>query len=142
YRDGTIKLFDLVKGGEVATLANGSSVEALVFTADGKALAAAGAGEAIKVWDVRSRKESQALPTHADRTLALGMSPDGKKVVSKHFDGWVIVWDPATGERRDAWQLPGPVYGVAFATDSRHIVTANGNCTAYVMRLTATGRQR
>jgi WD40 repeat protein len=135
YRDGTIKVFDLVKGSELATRSNDSSVDALAFTPDGGRLAAAGAGGSIMLYNGRTLEGPQAVPTRADRTLALAMAPDGKKLVSTHFDGWVIVWNPWTGERLDGWQLPGPVYGVAFATDSRHVVTANGNGTVYVIRL-------
>ncbi len=31
------------------------------------------------------------------------------------------------------WQLPGPVNGVA--ADGRHLATANGNGTVYILRL-------
>jgi WD40 repeat protein len=135
YRDGTIKLFDLVKGDELATHSIGFSVDALAFTPDGARLAAAGQGTTIVFTNGRTLEQQQTVPTNADRTLALAMSSDGRKLVSTHFDGWVIVWDASTGERRDGWQLPGPVYGVALATDGRHVVTANGNGTVYVLRL-------
>jgi hypothetical protein len=35
------------------------------------------------------------------------------------------------------WRLPGPVYDLAFASDGRHIATANGNGTVYILRLPA-----
>jgi hypothetical protein len=48
----------------------------------------------------------------------------------------VILWDVAARKEWRAWKLPGPVHGVVFASDGRHLATANGNGTAYIFRLT------
>jgi hypothetical protein len=46
-----------------------------------------------------------------------------------------MVWDATTTRRLYEWTFPGPVYALAFAPDSRHLATANGSGTAYILRL-------
>jgi WD40 repeat protein len=50
--------------------------------------------------------------------------------------GRVIVWDLSKGKRLTTFgRFPFPVNSVAFAADGRHLATANGDGTFYVLRL-------
>jgi len=135
--DATIKLVEAKEGAEVATLTHGAPVLCAAFSPEGKLLASGGNDGSIKVWDVAERKELHALPTKAAETTALVYAPDGKTLISSHRDGAIILWDAASGSRQDTITLPGPVHGLALANDGRHLATANGNSTAYILRLTA-----
>jgi formylglycine-generating enzyme required for sulfatase activity len=75
------------------------------------------------------------LAGHTGDLQGLAVSPDGKALVSAALDGRVMLWDPATGAKLREWQLPGPVHAVAFANDGRHLATANGNGTVYILRI-------
>lgn len=66
---------------------------------------------------------------------AIALSPDAKTLVTSDTLGRVIVWDTAKGDKTHEWKIEGGVNGVAVAPDGRHIATAYGNGTVYVLRL-------
>jgi WD40 repeat protein len=74
---------------------------------------------------------------HTKAITSLASSPDNKLLAASAIDGWVLVWDTATRTVVREWQLAGAVHGVTFAADSRHLALANGNGTAYLLRLAA-----
>jgi hypothetical protein len=43
--------------------------------------------------------------------------------------------DAVARVKRREWTLPGVVHDVAFAPDGRHLATANGNGSVYILRL-------
>ena len=47
----------------------------------------------------------------------------------------MTVWDVEKRNVLKSWELPGGVGAVAFAADGRHLATANGNGTVYILRL-------
>ena len=54
----------------------------------------------------------------------------------------VVVLDMPAGKKEKEWQFPGPVHGLAFAPDSRHLAVANGNGTIYILRLSGEAQPR
>jgi hypothetical protein len=62
-------------------------------------------------------------------------APGGSVLASTAEDRRVVLWDPVARAKRREWTLPGVVHDVAFAPDSRHLATANGNGTVYILRL-------
>jgi WD40 repeat protein len=107
--DGTARIWDPESGELLRTLIihpqrhGGCS---LAFSPDGALLAAVTdlhgpgpeLGALLKVWDVETWREilSVDLP---DRSDGLAFSPDGAQLVTTGFGGYVIVWDPITGQR-------------------------------------------
>jgi WD40 repeat protein/tRNA A-37 threonylcarbamoyl transferase component Bud32 len=118
-------------------------VTGLAFAPDGKTLASVAHGpdqRELIVWDVASgRLRIPAEPlVHEGAGLGVAYSPDGRTVASVGTDGVVRLWDPVAGRRSGAVVL-GParrdINGAAFTPDGRHLVTANSNGTAFVLRL-------
>ncbi len=72
---------------------------------------------------------------HRQSARLLAVSPDGKRLFTVDHTGVAVVWDTATEEPVLKWQQPGGINGAAFAPDSRHLATANGNTTIYILRL-------
>ena len=87
---------------------------------------------------MRGERESMRRGWHQQSPSAIlwgAVSPDGQTLASAARDGKVILWEAATGGKYREWQLPGTVRRVEFAEDGRHLITANGNGTLYVLRL-------
>jgi WD40 repeat protein len=100
--------------------------------------AAIGTGEDgnLRVMDLATGQVQTPLEGHTRRVDSLAYSADGRQLASASMDGHVIVWEPGSRKRRVCeWKLPGAVVQVAFASDGRHLVTVNGNGTAYLLRL-------
>ena len=62
------------------------SVNALVFSPDGKTLASASDDGTVKLWDAGSGAELQTLKGHSDSVRAVAFSPDGKTLASASDD--------------------------------------------------------
>ena len=77
----------------------------MAFSPDGKRLASANLGGAVKVWDAGTGQETLALEGHADGVWCVAFSPDGQRIASGSGDGTVKVWDAATG--RETLTLKG-----------------------------------
>jgi RNA polymerase sigma factor (sigma-70 family) len=113
-QDGTVRMWDVATGKEARRFADNFQVGGIVFTRDGRRLAAS-VGNSVRVWDVASGKE---LIRFGQRSIqALAISPDGKVAASAGSDNTLCLWDPATGKQlaspsRDAiaafhpWFLP------------------------------------
>ena len=122
---------------------------------DGRTLATGGAF-LFRCWDLQASPPAVLAP-YADRTThetltgqryrnmgPVAFSPDGRTLAActvdlEHRYGIDLV-DVATRETRRRMIWPGPVRNMQFASDGRHLVTANGNSTVYVVRLNEPSR--
>jgi WD40 repeat protein len=133
--DKSIKVWDVAKGQLRATLTGHRSVvHFLAFAADGRTLYSAAHDGTIRLWDLET---GQARVTLDVPTAAVALSPDGQTLAGVGRDGTVRLRDAATGRPREVIRV-GPrgwIAQLVFTPDSRHLVTANGNGTLYVLRL-------
>jgi WD40 repeat protein len=125
--DRTVRLWDVESGKQVHCLkGHQGELTSVSFASDGKVLASAGRDGRVLLWDLHS-----AVPALGASTMGMMGSPLGQ--------GPVLAASALVPERTvtklGGWQLPGPVYGIAFAPDSRHLATANSNGTIYLFRL-------
>jgi WD40 repeat protein/serine/threonine protein kinase len=136
---GSVKLWDSAAGTVKQDLAAGTaSVLALVFGPDGKHLAAGDGqgGGAVWLWDLAdTESKPRKLGGHTAAVAGVSFAPDGWTLASAGSDGQVILSDVSSGQALRQWRLPAGVNGLAFASDGRHLVTANANGTACVLRL-------
>jgi WD40 repeat protein len=116
--DGTIKLWDVVRRKDTATLkGRGGWPPRVLFTRDGKTLIYEGADNSIKLWDVATRKEKGALKGYETRVSSFAVSPDGKTLASGH-DKNVWLWDLDTQKPLATLSQMGCVH-LAFSPDGR-----------------------
>jgi WD40 repeat protein len=102
----------------------GESVAAVVFSPDGRWLAAGGGG-GVRVWDSRSGQEVEAgAAGHHGMVGQVAATADGL-VATASDDHTVRVWDAATGKQR--WQLEHGhwVRAAAVSPDGRLLVSSS-----------------
>ncbi|HUG91991.1 MAG TPA: M56 family metallopeptidase [Planctomycetaceae bacterium] len=113
----------------------------LAVSADGGLVAAGLGQDGFEVWDVVAERRTMSRPR--DRMSRVGLTAlafdsAGRTLATTGNDGQVRLWDPRTGRLLQTLKL-GPSGGlirqVAFAGDGRHLVTANGNGTVWVLPL-------
>jgi WD40 repeat protein len=101
----TVRVWDVATGRELQCFQGekGFHVDSLVFSPDGKTLAAGRGRQNIDLWDVSTWKASGALEGHTKYVRALAFAPDGKMLFSGSSDTTVRFWDVA--ERRELRRL-------------------------------------
>jgi WD40 repeat protein len=125
-----------------------SSIEQAALSADGRTLAVAGrlyrsndeSRMVMILWDIPNRRRRLVLDVPDQLIDGMALAPDGRSLVTiSSRAGKLRVWDPRNGSLRQTVTFPDPGYyriqAVAFAPDSRHVATAMGNGTAYLIRL-------
>jgi WD40 repeat protein len=139
---GTVKVWETATGKESHTLSTPretGAVLAVAFSPNGRLLASARADPpSIDLWDSITGERLRKLAGNKDRPASLAWRPDGEALATGTNGGEAWLWNPATGEVRDRVQVgpvQGPVHHVTYSPDGRHLATANGNGTVYVLRL-------
>lgn len=121
--DSTIRLWDPATGQERRTI-NAGVDRALAFSPDSRVLAA-GIGQEVVRWEVTTGRQMIAnWKGHSATVRCLAYAPDGRRVVSGAADGWLRVWDAATGASVGSWKRQGATHSVALSPDGRLVVAA------------------
>jgi WD40 repeat protein/tetratricopeptide (TPR) repeat protein len=110
------------------------SVNAVVWSPDGKHIASASADQTVQVWDATDGSHASVYRGHTLPVEALAWSPDNKRIVSASADQTVQVWDAADGSHvftygghSNQW-----VDAVAWSPDGTCIVSAGSDHTVQV----------
>jgi WD40 repeat protein len=142
--DETIKLWEVASGRERLTL-RGRVRDDVVFSPDGKLLAAGGASSA-RLWDVvgTPRAPRRSFP---DAALTLAFSPDGRTLAVGLWDfserpqqGMLRLWDVRTGARRPGLLgRTGAVHAIAFSPDGRTVAAGDDKGTVTFWEMVSGG---
>lgn len=98
---------------------------AVAFSPDGAKLAAGGADNAVRVYDVASGKRELLIEQHADWITDVAFSPDGTRLASASRDKSARVFDAKTGAVQAAYlNQEETIFGVAWAEDGNTVFTA------------------
>jgi WD40 repeat protein/serine/threonine protein kinase len=91
-------------------------------------------------WQRQSHLALNTLQGHLQYVKCVSFSPDGQRIVTGADDGYIKVWDSATGNELQSFAgQGGPILSVAFSPDGQQIVTG-GDDGAQVWEV-AGGRQ-
>jgi WD40 repeat protein len=117
--DGSIRFWDVeagrASGKPIADLEENQ--QNLVFSPDGTILASIGGG--IRLWDVENRRQiGETLTTTDFGAVTLAFSPDGSLLAAGDGNGFLILWDVATGRVLKSVQgHESYVFSLAFSSD-------------------------
>lgn len=91
--DGYIGIWDPRAKMAMDFIETAYPVTAVCLAEAGNELYSGGIDNDIRVWDLRMKKESYALPGHADTVTSLAVSPDSQTLLSQSHDNTVRTWD-------------------------------------------------
>ncbi len=117
--------------------------EACALSADGKVLAVAAVpnDSTIHLWDVATAKRLRQITGHEGRIRALGLSADGRTLVSAG-DRRVVVWDTASGKEICRASVGPAELEVALSPDGKTFACAGWDVASAVsIRELATGKE-
>jgi dipeptidyl aminopeptidase/acylaminoacyl peptidase len=99
-RGSPFELWRVSDGSEVVSFkveadAHGRDPAPIVFSPDGKRLAAADANRDIYVWELATREKIRTFQGHLKAVTSLAFSPDGTLLLSGSEDSTMLLWDVA-----------------------------------------------
>jgi WD40 repeat protein len=130
--DGRVHGWEASTGKELFDLPGheGGQVGCVAFTPDGSRLVSGGMDKALRVWDLREKRQVLAITDHPGRVLCVAVSPDGTRFATVCGDMPKVncfVWDAAEG--RKLLEIDGHRYlimDVVFSPDGKRLLTAGG----------------
>jgi WD40 repeat protein len=128
--DGTVALWNR-DGRALARVRRTGSIQALLFTADGKRLVFGTATGEVAAWDGKSATAVSVLLAASSEGSSWGRSPvaistDGAWLAAGDRAGQLHVVDLRDGSAHGTWQAhQGPVSSVAFSPDGARVVTSS-----------------
>jgi mono/diheme cytochrome c family protein len=123
---GAVVLCD-AKGGAPPRVLDriGDMMLAVSFSPDGTRLAAGGADNIVRVFDVATGKRELLIEQHADWVTDLAFSPDGSRIVTASRDKSARVFDAKTGSIESAYlKHEEALTGVCWSSDGKQVYTA------------------
>jgi WD40 repeat protein len=131
-----VMVWEIPSARVVQTLPAGVSyLRGLVFSPDGRRLAAAsdglpGKGDTIQIWDTASWKRSSTWSANTDCAGGLTFSPDGNRLATAGLDKLVRLWDPSAGTTlRVLRGARAGIRSISFSPDGRTLAAASEDRT-------------
>ena len=104
------------------------TITGIAFAGDGKWIVSAGADGTIKVWGTASRALVRTLELDAGPATAI--ATEGRRAVTGHRDGSVVLWDLETGDKLASYKRSdASIWSVAFTGDPERFAASSHDWT-------------
>jgi WD40 repeat protein/serine/threonine protein kinase len=84
---------------------------------DGKQLASGGTDFTVRLWDLKSDRQTAVLRGHQNGVTSVAWSPDGRFVASGAYDGRVIIWDRDTATKVRELKYGDSIFALTWSPD-------------------------
>ncbi|EDN69617.1 G-protein beta WD-40 repeat [Beggiatoa sp. PS] len=126
-----MRLWEINTATELRLIKGPDSLYSVVFSPDGKKIAAGSFNETITIWETDTGQLLRTLQGNGMRTVyAVAFSPDGKKIISGDLSNNVRVWDTSTGNSlfilKGFEGVFGSIFSVAFSPNGG-VMVASGS---------------
>jgi WD40 repeat protein len=135
YGPGAVKVLDVNSGQPVLAFAEPKdAVFSVAFSPDGKLLAAGGADNVARVWNVDEKKLVSELKGHGSWVLGVSFSADGKFLVTCGADRTAQVWEVGAWKPAVKLDQMEPVTGAVFGPNAELVAVAVSGPTDRMIR--------
>jgi WD40 repeat protein len=131
-----VLVWDLTAGLRTNRLDFAGSISDLVFSPDGRFLAASTEEGSVKIWDGPTLRKLTVLQAHSRLLHALAFSPDSRRLATaSEGDEAIRLWDVATWQPLITLERKGAtIFQLAFTPDGNEIAAVNGQQQAEILR--------
>jgi WD40 repeat protein len=125
--DRTVRVWDLVAGGQKKLFSLPAQVHALDVSSDGRfALVGMGNGQ-IQYLDLEAVRPLRTMRGHTGEIGWVGFAPDAKHAFSASADGTARMWDLEDGREQQRFTVVNPrARGGAVFPDGKRLLTGDG----------------
>ncbi|TWU39013.1 Serine/threonine-protein kinase PknB [Novipirellula aureliae] len=135
-REGTIHVYDIDSGEEVASKNHPGSILGVDYSSDGKLIASVGSDKVVRIFDAETLVERNAMSGHDGPIYGVRFAPKGSLIASVGWNANVRVWNTDTGkEVSNLKGSEGDIWGVSFCGEGTHLVTGEQGGAARVWDL-------
>ncbi len=130
YSSDSVRVWEISSGRQILCLEGARHVNSLVYSNDGRRIAASGYDGTVRIWDSETGEELHRLKVHDKRwgVTCVNFSRSDQEVLSNSPDAAIMVWNAGGGQLETI--LRGHEKGVssfAFISGGRLIVTASAD---------------
>ena len=118
-----VKLWEVSRQNEIATLRHDEYVWALAFSPNGRFLAAGDGGGIVKIWDIQERQVIAQLEGDANAVYAVTFLSDGRTLATAGYQGQIKLWAAPNWEHFGTLENRGTVYTLDFSPDGKALAS-------------------
>ncbi|HKP87714.1 MAG TPA: TIR domain-containing protein [Blastocatellia bacterium] len=125
--DGTVRVWKLSTGEEVARAVHGGSAESVAFSPDGRYIASGSDDETSRVWESVSRKNFNNITTDSPPG-AVAFNKDGRYLITGEFKKARIIegWNTAAPRPVSEVETGSSAKALALSPNDKYLVVADG----------------